>query len=138
MHKNASDVLFAFPYPTADTVVPLNSIGDYDDVMGARIFEVVRAIKSRELRLALFVALAADTIQIVALPLFAPGGFSPADAAIDIAAAFILSKLLGWHWAFLPAIVAEIMPGFDLFPTWTAAVLYVSWRRRQSLTESLT
>ena len=98
-----------------------------------RIFEVVRAIRSRELRLALFVAIAADTIHIAALPLFVSGGFSPADGAIDILAALILSKLLGWHWAFLPTMFAEVMPAFDLFPTWTAAVLYVSWQRRHSL-----
>ena len=97
-----------------------------------RIFEVVRSVRSRELRLALFVAIAADTLQIVALPLFATGGFSPADIAIDILAALILSRLLGWHWAFLPTFFAEVIPAFDLFPTWTAAVLYVSWQRRQN------
>jgi hypothetical protein len=97
-----------------------------------RVFEVVQAIKSREFRVALSVAIAADAVQIVALPLFAPGAFSPADIAIDIAAALILSRLLGWHWAFLPTIFAEVIPAFDLFPTWTAAVLYVSWQRRQS------
>ena len=96
-----------------------------------RVFEIVRAIRSRELRLALFVAIAADTLQIVALPLFASGGFSPADTAIDVAAALILIRLLGWHWAFLPTFFAEVIPAFDLFPTWTAAVLYVAWQRRQ-------
>ena len=96
-----------------------------------RVFEVIRAVKSRELRLALSVAIAADALQIVALPILAQGAFSPADTAVDIAAALVLSKLLGWHWAFLPTIFAEIIPAFDLFPTWTAAVLYVAWQRRQ-------
>jgi hypothetical protein len=96
-----------------------------------RVFEIIRAVRSRELRLALFVAMAADTLQIVALPFFAEGAFSPADIAIDIAAALVLSRLLGWHWAFLPTIFAEVIPAFDLFPTWTAAVLYVAWQRRQ-------
>jgi hypothetical protein len=100
--------------------------------MRMRVFEVVRAIRSREFRLALSVAIAADAVQIVALPFFASGAFSPADIATDIAAALILSRLLGWHWAFLPTIFAEVIPAFDLFPTWTAAVLYVSWQRRQS------
>src|ERR1051326_9405814 len=95
-----------------------------------RLFELVRAMKSRDLRIALSVAVTADALQIIALPLFAPGGFSPADTAIDVAAALILSRLLGWHWAFLPTIAAELLPVFDLFLTWTAAVLYVSWRRR--------
>ena len=99
-------------------------------ISSMRVFEVIRAVRSRELRLALSVAIAADALQIVALPMFAPGAFSPADTAIDLAAALVLSKLLGWHWAFLPTIFAEIIPAFDLFPTWTAAVLYVGWRRR--------
>ena len=100
-------------------------------ILGMRVLEVIRAIKSRDLRVALSVAIAADALQIVAMPFFAEGAFSPADTAIDVAAALVLSKLLGWHWAFLPTIFAEIIPGFDLFPTWTAAVLYVAWQRRQ-------
>ena len=40
--------------------------------------------------------------------------------------AAILIRLLGWHWAFLPTLLAELTPGFDLFPTWTAAVFYVT------------
>jgi hypothetical protein len=82
--------------------------------------------KSRELRAAWIVAMAADSIQILALPLFAPGGFSPADTAIDLGVALILTRLLGWHWAFLPTLFAELIPGLDLFPTWTAAVFYIS------------
>jgi hypothetical protein len=85
-------------------------------------------MKSRELRVALSVAITADAVQIIGLPLFAGGGFSPADTAIDVAAAVILSNLLGWHWAFLPTMFAEMIPAFDLFPTWTAAVLYVAWQ----------
>ena len=30
--------------------------------------------------------------------------------------------LVGWHWAFLPTFLAELIPFFDLVPTWTAAV----------------
>ncbi len=72
------------------------------------------------------VAIAADAIQIVGLPLFVPGGFSPADSVLDAGVAVILIRLLGWHWAFLPTLVAELVPGFDLFPTWTAAVYFVT------------
>ena len=39
---------------------------------------------------------------------------------------------LGWHWAFLPTIVAEALPGADLFPSWTAALLFVSHDRSRS------
>jgi hypothetical protein len=36
------------------------------------------------------------------------------------------------HWAFLPTLLAELAPGFDLFPTWTAAVFYVTRQRVRS------
>lgn len=88
--------------------------------------------KPRKVRSAWAVAIAADAIQIVILPLFAFGGVSPADTVVDIATAGILSSLLGWHWALLPTLIAELIPGLDLFPTWTAAVGYVTWQRRRS------
>ena len=78
----------------------------------------------------MLVAIVTDAIQILLLPLFAVGALSPADTVIDLIVAVILSRLIGWHWAFLPTIFAELIPVFDLFPTWTAAVLYVSWQRR--------
>jgi hypothetical protein len=87
---------------------------------------VFQSLKVREVRLAWAVALAADGIQILLLPLFLEGGFSPVDGLVDLAAAFVLSKLLGWHWAFLPTLLAELVPGLDLFPTWTAAVAFVT------------
>jgi hypothetical protein len=40
--------------------------------------------------------------------------------------AHILIKLLGWHWAFLPTFAAELVPGLDLFPTWTTAVFFAT------------
>ena len=94
-----------------------------------RTFDFLKAIKSPEQRLAWLVAMAADSIQIVALPLFAAGALSPADTLLDVVVAAILVRLLGWHWALLPALLAELMPGFDLFPTWTAAVFYVTRQR---------
>ena len=93
---------------------------------------MVQLFKSREFRLAWLVAIAADGLQILVLPLFIAGALSPADAIIDLAAAVILSRLLGWHWAFLPTLLAELFPALDLFPTWTAAVLYVTWQRARS------
>src|SRR3954452_19223180 len=93
-------------------------------------FNVPKIVSRRDRGLAWLVALSADAIQILALPLFSAGAVSPFDAMTDIAAAVLLCKLLGWHWAFLPAIVAELVPGLDLFPTWTAAMLYVMRNRR--------
>jgi hypothetical protein len=91
-----------------------------------KLLEFLKGIKSPKLRLAWLVAIVADAIQIVALPLFAPGGLSPLDVALDAAAAVVLIEILGWHWAFLPTLAAELVPGFDLFPSWTAAVFFVT------------
>ena len=86
----------------------------------------IKSIKNSEHRLAWAIAIAADALQIAALPLFAEGGVSPADSLLDLLVGYSLIRLLGWHWAFLPTIAAELIPGADLFPTWTAAVWFVT------------
>jgi len=91
-----------------------------------RISEFWKSLKTPEHRLAWIVALAADAIQITVFPMFAEGALSPADTALDVLVAALLIRLLGWHWAFLPTMAAEMLPGFDLFPTWTAAVYFVT------------
>lgn len=94
-----------------------------------KIVDYFKSLKSPELRTAWIVAVAADALQIGAMPLFAAGGVSPADTALDLVVGAVLIRLLGWHWAFLPSFLAELVPGFDLFPTWTAAVLFVTHQR---------
>src|ERR1700753_4259340 len=89
-------------------------------------FGFLKTDKSPEQRKAWFVAILADAIQIVGMPMFAEGGVSPVDTALDVAVGAILIKLLGWHWAFLPTFAAEMVPGLDLFPTWTAAVFFAT------------
>ena len=97
-----------------------------------KFLEYVKSLKSPELRTAWAVAVAADALQIAALPMFVPGGVSPADTVLDLAVGAILIRLLGWHWAFLPSLLAELVPGLDLFPTWTAAMLFVTHERLSS------
>ena len=89
-------------------------------------FAFLKTIKSPEQRKAWFIAIMADAIQLVGMPLFVEGGFSPLDTALDVVVGAILIKLLGWHWAFLPTFAAELVPGLDLFPTWTAAVFFAT------------
>jgi hypothetical protein len=97
-----------------------------------RIRDFWKGLKTPEHRLAWLVAMAADAIQIAVVPMFGEGVFSPADTALDVIVAALLIRLLGWHWAFLPSFAAELMPGFDLFPTWTAAVFFVTRREVMS------
>lgn len=98
------------------------------------MFDFLKTVRTSEHRLAWLVAIAADTLQIAALPFFAEGGLSPLDTVLDLTVAVVLTKLLGWHWAFLPTLAAEMVPGLDLFPTWTAAVFFVT-RQRVRTTE---
>ena len=88
-----------------------------------------QGLKVPEHRTALMLAMGADALQIALFPLFAEGGVSPLDTLLDVGVGFTLVRLLGWHWAFLPSLMAEVIPGMDLFPTWTAAVLYVTAER---------
>ena len=71
-------------------------------------------------------AVAADLLQIVALPAFLAGAVSPWDDVLDVVVGLVLVRLVGWHWSFLPAFVGELIPGFELVPTWTAAVLFAT------------
>jgi hypothetical protein len=80
------------------------------------------------------VAIAADTMQIALLPLVLGGAISPVNDAIDIVTAVVLTVLIGWHWAFLPAFVAEVVPFVDLVPSWTLAVFIATRGRGPDLT----
>ena len=77
-------------------------------------------------RAARLIAVAADIVQIVVFPLFAPGLASPFNNALDLLVAVAMVWLIGWHWAFLPSFFVELVPGLDLVPTWTAAVFFVT------------
>jgi hypothetical protein len=88
--------------------------------------EFLHSMKSREERMAWLIAIAADAVQWAVMPLFVEGALSPADAVLDALVAVVLVRLLGWHWAFLPTLMIEALPGADLFPTWTAAVFFVT------------
>lgn len=77
-------------------------------------------------RAARLLAVAADIVQIVVFPLFAPGVASPFNNVLDLLVAVAMVWLIGWHWAFLPSFFVELVPGLDLVPTWTAAVFFVT------------
>ena len=97
---------------------------------------------NRRATLAIGVAILADLIQLpINLSFFAAAAsgvgliaadvpLEALDAAIDIATAFIVNSLLGFHWTLLPTCALEMVPGVDALPTWTACVAYVAWRRK--------
>jgi hypothetical protein len=76
-------------------------------------------------RAATTIAIIADALQIILLPLFVEGAESPADDILDLGVGAALVYLLGWHWEFLPSFLAKLVPGIDLVPFWTMAVANV-------------
>jgi hypothetical protein len=79
---------------------------------------------------AMVLAVAADALQLVVFPLFVAGALSPADDVLDLGVGAIMVHLLGWHWEFLPSLLAKLVPGVDLVPFWTMAVANV-WRKEK-------
>ena len=75
------------------------------------------------------VALGVDGLQLG----FAAGtgGLSMmVDKGLDVVAALLLWRLLGWHWALLPTFAVELLPFAELAPTWTAAVWFITRKRK--------
>jgi hypothetical protein len=93
--------------------------------------DTVTILPGSRFRAAMTLAIIADALQIVVFPLFVEGALSPANDVLDLAVAAVLVRLLGWHWEFLPAFAAELVPGLDLVPSWTLAVanVYRKWKQ---------
>jgi hypothetical protein len=71
------------------------------------------------------IALVVDIVQWALLP----ASLTPLNGAIDVATGLLMVGLVGWHWAFLPTFVAELVPFVDLVPTWTLAVTFATQGR---------
>jgi hypothetical protein len=74
------------------------------------------------------VAVVADILQYVLIPLGTPLGiFDPdgVDQILDITVAGIMVWLLGFHWVFVPSAMGKLIPAVDMMPFWTGAVFFV-------------
>jgi hypothetical protein len=76
-------------------------------------------------RAAMVLAMVADALQLIVFPVFVEGALSPADDVLDFGIAATMISLLGWHWEFLPSFLGKLVPGVDLVPFWTIAVVNV-------------
>ena len=88
------------------------------------------ALSTRRVRIARIIAVAADALQLGLFPFFGVGALSFLNDGLDIVVGLVLIMLVGWHFAFLPTFVAELVPGVDLIPTWTAAAWLVTRSRK--------
>lgn len=95
--------------------------------------DTIKISAGPRLKAAMILAVLADLLQIVVFPLFIAGAESPADDLLDFGIGAIMFFLLGWHWEFLPSFAAKLMPGVDLVPCWTIAVLNVYRKSKRTV-----
>jgi len=89
-----------------------------------------RRLTSSAVRMAYAVAVFTDLAQL----LLGPFGWVGLDEVLDLGAAYLISRLVGFHPFLLPTFVLEFVPFTDMLPTWTGCVaLVVRSRRRQGL-----
>ncbi len=89
-----------------------------------------------QFRAAMVLAIIADALQIAVFPLFVAGALSPADDVLDFGVGALMVHLLGWHWEFLPSFFAKLVPGVDLVPFWTLAVVNVYRKSKQLVVDA--
>src|SRR5262249_7452655 len=93
----------------------------------ARVLGAPRVSRRRK-AIALTIAVLADLTQLVLWPAFAGGAASPFAEALAVAVALALLMTLGVSGRLALALVLELVPGADLFPTWTAVVATIPVR----------
>lgn len=114
--RDVPEVLEAEPIPPAPEA-------------GGPLDAAVRKEPTRdEVRRAWMVALAADVVQFFLLPMV--GATAGLMVGIDVLVAFLLVRWMGWHIAFLPAFVTELVPIANVVPSWTLAMWIVTRLRR--------
>lgn len=94
-------------------------------------FLTVPALTRTRIAVGLATAIAADGLQLFAQAIpFAPQG-------IDLVAAIVVSRAIGFHPIFLPTFLVELIPLVDDLPTWTGCVLAVIAMRRHGTDKAL-
>jgi hypothetical protein len=81
---------------------------------------------------AIMIAVAADSLQIVFLPV----AWTFAQQVIDVIAMALTMLTIGFHLLLLPTFVIEFIPGVDMLPTWTACVIAVIALRKRGQSDA--
>jgi hypothetical protein len=102
-------------------IVPTDAIADAN--------ASIRPLTRGRMNWAIVVAVVADVLQV----LVGPFGFTFFDEIVDVVAALIIWRLIGFHWMLLPTVGLEFIPLVDLLPTWTGCVLWVIRKRKQEI-----
>lgn len=86
-------------------------------------------INRTTLRGAYCIAIGADLLEICLWPAFSEGVLSVLNDITDVIVCIVLTFMVGWHIAFLPSFLIKFLPGVDLAPTWTIAVIIATRNR---------
>jgi hypothetical protein len=98
--------------------------------------DIVGISPGPKFKTALVLAMVADALQIFIFPSFVEGALSPAEDVLDFGVGALLISLLGWHWEFLPSFLAKLVPGVDLVPFWTMAVIGVYRKSKRNVMQA--
>jgi hypothetical protein len=89
----------------------------------------IPVLTRNRIRLAYAVAITADALQLLLMPL----AWTFIDQLIDVVAMILTTMAVGFHPLLLPTFVIEFIPLVDMLPTWTACTaLVVSLRKKQA------
>ena len=77
--------------------------------------------------LAVAIAVVADLLQIVLLPL----QWAFAQQIVDVIAMGLTMLVIGFHPLLLPTFIVEFIPFVDMLPTWTGCVIAVIALRKR-------
>lgn len=90
---------------------------------------MAKPMTKARIRTAIAIAVIVDALQI---GMQATGPFQILlDWPLDLLTAALMTGLVGFHWAFLPTFLAEAVPGLDMVPTWTLAVIFATRNREK-------
>ena len=77
--------------------------------------------------LALAIAVVADLLQIVLVPL----EWALVQQVVDVVAMGLIILVIGFHPLLLPTFIVEFIPVVDMLPTWTGCVIAVIALRKR-------
>jgi hypothetical protein len=95
----------------------------------------------RRIMVAFALAVIADVLEYpitaVEITIFGAPSGELAAFVLDCVVMGAMTKLLGFHWMFLPSFCVEAIPGLDLLPTWVGCVAFVVWQRKKEQAQPL-
>ena len=96
----------------------------------SRITSLFRApfLTPARIRAAYAIGVTTDVLQFV----LGPFGWAGVDEILDVVAAALTWRTIGFHPLLLPTFALEFLPVTDMLPTWTGCIaLVIALRRRQ-------